>query len=539
MLAVSWREHVRSLIGLLFGSSYSSRGVLRTGWARIATAAAMGVALVCAAPVRADVVDDAPAVASPAPGVLELYATAGDGNVQQRTFNESGWSDWSSVGTPATSGPAAIAHGSTVDLLARGTAGTLVWRSRTNGVWSGLTDLGGGVGSAPSVAIRRNVGNVDLTLRGSDNVVYFRSWSAATGWSAYESRGGGTLSAPAIVSYRPGFIHIFARSMSNTVDAIAWDGSAWSAWATIGGEATSGPAAVSDAETRIDVFVRGADSAIHRRRWDGTQWLPWERIDPTPVSSGPAAIALGPNHIAVFARMGSEIGMNVLNAGAWSGWIPVRPNPAAPGIPAATACGHSAALTRSTMAGGRRRTVSYGRSATITGVALGPDRQPVPGAVVHALDVRAPADLAQAVAGADGRYRIKLAPGISRTLRIGFQWPTEGFFACGRSLSLKVRAGVRMSASRRVRMRGRIRINGHLLGGRIPPRGKVVELQGWARGAWQVFRTTRTSRNGRFHVTYRLRTGTRGILRIRARVRRERGYPYTLGYSRVVRVRVG
>jgi hypothetical protein len=508
--------------------------------ARIATAAALGLAaLSCAAPALADVVDDAPAVMSPEPGVLELYATTGDGDVQQRIFNQAGWSDWSSVGTGAASGPAVAAHGSTVDLLTRGTAGTLVWRTRTNGSWSGLTDLGGGVASAPSVAIRRGVGSVDLTLRGADNVVYFRAWTAAAGWSAYESRGGATLSAPAIVSYRPGYIHIFARSTANTVDAIAWDGAAWSAWASIGGEATSGPAAVSDADSRIDVFVRGTDSAIHRRRWDGTAWLPWERIDPTPVSSGPAAIALGPDHIAVFARMGAEIGMNVLNEGAWSGWIPVKPNPPAPGIPPASACGHSAALTRSSMTGGRRRTISYGRAATITGVALGPDRQAVPGAVVHILDVRAPADLGQAVAGTDGRFRFKLKPGISRTLRTGFQWPGEGIFACGRSLSLKVRAGVRLSASRRVSVRGRIRLSGRLLGGHIPPRGKIVELQGLARGQWQVFRTTRTNKRGRFHVTYRLRTGMRGALKIRARVRRERGYPYTLGYSRVVRVRVG
>jgi hypothetical protein len=500
----------------------------------------MGVALLCAAPVRADVVDDAPAVASPAPGVLELYATGGDGQLQQRLFGASGWSDWASLGSGFTSGPAAVmSSASTLDVLARGSANTLLWRRRINGNWAAWSDLGGGLLSAPAAAIRRDLGYVDVAVRAGDNTIAFRSWTPTGGWSPWGSLGGGTLSAPSVVSYRAGFVHVFVRSGSNTVDAISWDGSAWSAWGTIGGDATSGPAAVSDADNRIDVFVRGADSAIHRRRWDGSQWLPWERIDPTPVSSGPAAIALGPSHIAVFARMGSEIGMNVLNEGAWSGWIPVRPNPPASGIPVATACGHSAALTRSSMAGGRRRTVSYGRSATITGVALGPDRQPVGGAVVHVIDVRAPADLAQVVAGADGRYRIKLAPGISRTLRVGFQWPTEGFFACGRSLSLKVRAGVRMSASRRVRVHGRIRINGHLLGGRIPPRGKVVELQGWARGAWQVFRTTRTARNGRFHVTYRLRTGARGILRIRARVRRERSYPFTLGYSRVVRVRVG
>jgi hypothetical protein len=82
-------------------------------------------------------------------------------------------------------------------------------------------------------------------------------------------------------------------------------------------------------------------------------------------------------------------------------------------------------------------------------------------------------------------------------------------------------------------------LSGRLLGGHIPPRGKIVELQGWARGQWQVFRTTRTTKRGRYHVNYQLRTRMRGVLRIRARVRRERGYPFTLGYSRVVRVRVG
>jgi hypothetical protein len=189
--------------------------------------------------------------------------------------------------------------------------------------------------------------------------------------------------------------------------------------------------------------------------------------------------------------------------------------------------------------GKRRRTLDYGGAATITGRALGPSRAPVPGAVVHVLDVRAGGELGQVTAGPDGRFRIKVRPGVSRTLRAGFQWQREGFFACGMSLSLKVRAGVRLGASRHVPVRGRIRLSGHLLGGHIPPRGKVVELQGWARGSWQVFRTVRSNDKGRFHATYRLRTGARQTLKIRARVRRERDYPFTLGYSRVVRVGIG
>jgi hypothetical protein len=62
--------------------------------------------------------------------------------------------------------------------------------------------------------------------------------------------------------------------------------------------------------------------------------------------------------------------------------------------------------------------------------------------------------------GADGRFRIKVRPGVSRTIRTGFQWGGEGVFACGMSLSLKVRASVRLSAPRHVRVRGDIPLSG-------------------------------------------------------------------------------
>src|SRR5262245_18091954 len=105
MLAVRWRKRVRSVIGLLFGSSYSSRGVLRTGWARIAAAAAMGVALACAAPVSADVVDDEPGAVSAGSGVVELYSRGADGALWQRLGALPTWAEASSLGATLGSGP--------------------------------------------------------------------------------------------------------------------------------------------------------------------------------------------------------------------------------------------------------------------------------------------------------------------------------------------------------------------------------------------------------------------------------------------------
>jgi hypothetical protein len=516
--------------------------------ARIATAAALGLAaLMCAAPVRADVVDDEPAAVSPSEGMFELYARGPNGDLLGRLLGPAGWTDWSSLRGTLSSGPRVMLRdASTLDVFARSAGNTVAHRARINGSWTAWEDLGnpttGGVLSAPDAAVRRGTGGIiDVVARAADNTVAFRSWVPSTGWGAWGNVGGATLVAPAVVSYRTGWVHVFARATDNSIQATSWDpaAGAWSAWSSIGGVGTSAPSVVSDGDNRIDVFVRGADAGVQRRSWTSAGWGSWSEVDPTPLSSGPTAVVLGLGRIALFARRGQEIVTGTLSDGAWSGWTTVSVPPPPPPIPPPTSCGHSAALTRDSLRGERRRTIGFGHAATVTGQALGPDRTPVPGALLYILDVRADQVVGRAVAGQDGRFRFRVPPGPSRTLRAGFKWASEGFFACGMSLSLKVRAGVRLSALRHVRSRGLIALSGRLLGGYIPPRGKVVELQGWANGAWRLFRSVRTSKAGRYHTRYRVRTGVRGILRIRARVRRERGYPYTLGYSRVVRVRVG
>jgi hypothetical protein len=74
-------------------------------------------------------------------------------------------------------------------------------------------------------------------------------------------------------------------------------------------------------------------------------------------------------------------------------------------------------------------------------------------------------------------------------------------------------------------------------GQRIPDRGLVVILQGREGGRWRTFADTRTSRRGAWRTSYRFR-GIGGSYPVRARIRRQAGYPYELGYSRAVTVRV-
>ncbi|MFL5854505.1 MAG: carboxypeptidase-like regulatory domain-containing protein, partial [Solirubrobacteraceae bacterium] len=205
------------------------------------------------------------------------------------------------------------------------------------------------------------------------------------------------------------------------------------------------------------------------------------------------------------------------------------PPPAPPPPPACEAAAGRVTGHAPIVRYGHRPRVS-GRARRVDGVAL-----------VSATVTVAPAGGAwtrTAVAGTDGRYAVRIPAGPSRTLSVQALAPGASSLACA-SIRVKTRAAVRLRATRRVRPGGRVRFRGRLLGRPIPRRGKLVELQAFDGGRWRVFAIPRARRSGRYHASYRLRRtfGPR-TFRFRALVRAESGYPYALGYSRTVRVRV-
>jgi hypothetical protein len=133
---------------------------------------------------------------------------------------------------------------------------------------------------------------------------------------------------------------------------------------------------------------------------------------------------------------------------------------------------------------------------------------------------------------------MRLPAGPSRTLNLQAWAPNAHSLACSQA-KIKTRAGVTLKATERVRPGGRVRFRGRLKGLPVPGRGKLVELQAFDGGRWRTFAQPRSRKDGRYRSSYRLRRtfGPR-TFRFRARVRRESGYPYELGYSKRVKVRV-
>ena len=99
-------------------------------------------------------------------------------------------------------------------------------------------------------------------------------------WTDEEDLGGTCASAPAVVTWAPDAMEVFAIFPDGTLWNRYWDGSSWHPWESLGGslDPSSVPAAASWGPDRLSVIARGTDGATWHRWWDGSRWVAWERI---------------------------------------------------------------------------------------------------------------------------------------------------------------------------------------------------------------------------------------------------------------------
>jgi hypothetical protein len=189
--------------------------------------------------------------------------------------------------------------------------------------------------------------------------------------------------------------------------------------------------------------------------------------------------------------------------------------------------------------------IPFGRSALVRGRLTLSAGQPVAATPINVLGTpRLPGATAQFLGATTtsrtGRFSFRVPPGPSRTLR--FVSDASGdVLRTARGLGARVPASSTIHASRtRVSGDALVRFNGTVLHGRqaIPRTGLVLVLQGHVRGHWQTFADTRTDARGHWRARYRF-VGRPGSYPIRVRIRRQNGFPFDLGYSRTLRVRVG
>jgi hypothetical protein len=191
------------------------------------------------------------------------------------------------------------------------------------------------------------------------------------------------------------------------------------------------------------------------------------------------------------------------------------------------------------------KTVGFGHGALVRGVLRNAAGQPVAGAelrlLVRELELGSRyADRGAITTTADGRFSFRITRGASRRVRIAYRaYAGDAGLTAKSDVTLKTKARITLHAPRRVRSRGTARFRGSLRGRPLPPRGVTLELQAYQRGhGWQTVKTTRTRRAGTYSTRYRFNSGA-GRFTFRVRLRPNDSYPYSLGRSRHVTVRVG
>jgi hypothetical protein len=189
--------------------------------------------------------------------------------------------------------------------------------------------------------------------------------------------------------------------------------------------------------------------------------------------------------------------------------------------------------------------IPFGRSARVRGRLTLSAGQPLAGVPIAVTGTpRLAGVTAQNIGAAttsfSGRFSFRVPPGPSRTLRF-ISAATGDALRTAQGFGARVPAFSTIHAARR-RLSGPalVRFSGTVQHGRqpIPATGLVLVLQGREGGHWRTFADTRTDARGHWRARYRF-SGRPGTYPIRVRIRRQNGFPFDLGYSPTVRVRVG
>ncbi|HZG92446.1 MAG TPA: hypothetical protein VEZ42_19735 [Pseudonocardia sp.] len=222
---------------------------------------------------------------------------------------------------PATelSSPAvAASRPGRVDLVTRSPGGGLVHHYRPpGGSWSRAIDLGGSVASQPAV-VSWGPGRLDVFARGTDDRLWHRAFDGARWWD-WTSLGGSLRSAPAVASWSAGRLDVVVRGSDGALWHRAFDGTRWWDWASRGGALTSGPAAVSWSAGRLDLFVRGPDEGLWHQAFGDGRWWGWVPLGGV-LTSQPAVAAPAPGLLDVVV-VGTDRAAHLRRHSPATGWV--------------------------------------------------------------------------------------------------------------------------------------------------------------------------------------------------------------------------
>jgi hypothetical protein len=246
-----------------------------------------------------------PDISSWGPGRLDVFALGSDGKTLKHKWLSGGaWSGWENRTTGYASGPGAVSWDENrIDVVGALSNGTVAHEYWTNNVWA-KDNLGGNIIYEPDIA-SWGWGRLDVFGLAPDGTLKHKWFTAAEGWSGWESRTCCYTSTPGAVAWGNGRLDVVSRASDGSVAHEYWDGT----WHkdNLGGYTVSAPDIASWGPGRLDVFMRGADGTTYYHKWFSAQegWSGWEtRL--SGYGSGPGVVSWGQNRLDVVGRRASD-----------------------------------------------------------------------------------------------------------------------------------------------------------------------------------------------------------------------------------------
>lgn len=166
--------------------------------------------------------------------------------------------------------------------------------------WHEWESWGGNSFYAPAV-VSSEENHLDAFIVGGDSAIYRKSWHEDKNPGEWEKLDGFSLGTPAVLSRDKQNIDLFIISQQRTLQRKCWNGKTWSEWENLGGLCKHGVTATSWGSDRLDVFSVAADNAVWHKFWNGQCWSEWQSLGGISLGT-PTAVSLQENSIDVFIR---------------------------------------------------------------------------------------------------------------------------------------------------------------------------------------------------------------------------------------------
>jgi len=231
------------------------------------------------------------------------------------------------LGTPVGENVQPASYGAATPSLISvvvGVNGGLFWSGQYSGAWSNWQSLSGASPSSPGLCAS-GPGSAELVVRGFDNRVYHKTFSAGTWTTSWDVAPNGATSDQPLCAVLGNTLHVVVRGTDNELWATSFDliATTWSAWVDLQGASPSPPAIVATvvpgnpSQGTVDIIARGMDDGIYHTffassptpGWSTTWDSSWSGTFQNPSKdrtiSTPAVLSRDNNFLFVVVR-GSE-----------------------------------------------------------------------------------------------------------------------------------------------------------------------------------------------------------------------------------------